>query len=87
LRLKAANKLLEYGFIRLQKSVFAGVAGNTQWSQLLAWLKTEVVANFSPEDRLLYLPLAEAQAKRFVFLPTAPPDWDDTLSPPNTLFV
>jgi len=87
LRLKASNKLLEYGFIRLQKSVFAGKAGDTQWRQLLAWMKAEIVANFGPDDRLLYLPLTDGQSDRFTFLPAPPTEWNDTVSPPNTLFI
>lgn len=87
LRSLAANKLLEYGLIRLQKSVFAGAIAEVAWRQLLTWLKKEVVAQFGAEDRLLYLPLTEGQAARFAFLPAPPPDWSDTLSPPNTLFL
>ena len=87
LRLKVANKLLEYGFIRLQKSVFAGTIGAAKWRQILVLLKKEIVANFEPDDRLFYLSLTESQAGRFVFLPAPPPEWNDTLSPPNTLFM
>jgi len=87
LRLRAANKLLEYGLIRLQKSVFAGTVAAARWRQLSAWLKKEIVAHFGADDKLLYLPLTEGQATNFVFLPAPPPDWTDTLSPPNTLFV
>jgi len=87
LRLKTANKLLEYGFIRLQKSVFAGTVGSAKWQEMLAWLKKEIVANCGPNDQVLYLSLTKGQSDRFVFLPAPPPEWNDTLSPPNTLFM
>ena len=87
LRLRAANKLLEFGFIRLQKSVFAGTPADATWRQCLLWLKQEVLAGFGPEDRFFYLPLTEGQSKNFVFLPAPPQDWNDLLAPPSTLFV
>jgi hypothetical protein len=27
------------------------------------------------------------EAKKIVFLPTTPPEWGETIAPPNTLFV
>ena len=87
LRLKTANKLLEFGLIRLQKSVFAGAIADKPWKQLLGWLQKEVVAQFGADDRLLYLPLAEGQSARLAFLPAPPPEWSETIDPPNTMFV
>lgn len=87
LRLKTANKLLEYGLVRLQKSVFSGAVAPTPWKHLLAWLKKEVVAHFAPDDRLLYLPLTEGQAGLFKFLPAPPPEWTEAVNSPNTLII
>lgn len=87
LRLKTANKLLEYGLIRLQKSVFSGAVAETPWKHLLLWLQKEVAENFQPEDRLLYLPLSEGQAKLFKFLPAPSPEWVEIIDSPNTLFL
>lgn len=87
LREKTANKLLEYGLIRLQKSVFAGAIADTPWKHLLAWLQKEIVGAFGADDKLLYLPLTEGQSAYFTFLPAPPPEWLETIDPPNTLFV
>ena len=87
LRLKTANKLLEYGLVRLQKSVFSGAVAETPWKHLLAWLQKEVVAHFKPEDRLLYLPLSTGQAALFKFLPSPPPEWVEAIDTPNTLIL
>jgi CRISPR-associated endonuclease Cas2 len=87
LRLKAANKLLETGFIRLQLSVYAGTPSEAAWRQCLLWLQQEVTAGFGAGDNLFYLPLTEGQSKNFVFLPTAPDDWNELLQAPSTLFV
>lgn len=87
LRLKAANRLLEYGFIRLQKSVFAGAPADAVWRQCVLWLQSDVAAAFGPDDRFFYLFLTEGQSKNFVFLPQAPAEWNDLLLPPSTLFV
>ena len=87
LRLKTANKLLEYGLMRLQKSVFSGSVAETPWKHLHQWLEKEVVTNFQPEDRLLYLPLTEGQASLFKFLPAPPPEWGEVIDSPNTLFL
>lgn len=87
LRLQTANKLLEYGFIRLQKSVFAGSPGAGLFGRLQSWLQSDLIPHFGPEDKLFYLPLSEGQSSKFVFLPTAAPEWVDLTKPPNTLFV
>lgn len=87
LRLKTANKLLEYGLVRLQKSVFSGAVAETPWKHLLAWLQTEVVAKFETDDRLLYLPLSTGQAGLFKFLPAPPPEWVEAIDTPNTLIL
>ena len=87
LRQKAANKLLEYGFLRLQKSVFAGVPSEGLWHSCQQWLQAHLAPAFGPEDRLFYLPLTEGQAKNFVFLPATPTEWNDLLQPPSTLFI
>lgn len=87
LRLMTANKLLEYGLIRLQFSVFAGAIDDTPWKNLIGWIQKEIVAQFAPNDKLLYLPLTEGQSAYFTFLPSTPSEWLDTLNPPNTLFV
>ncbi len=87
LRLKVANKLLECGFIRLQKSVFAGTPTDPVWRQCLLFCQTAIVPGFGPDDQFFYLPLTEGQSKNFVFLPHSPADWNDLLTPPATLFV
>jgi len=87
LRGKAANRLLEYGFIRLQLSVFAGAPTAAVWRQCLLWLQKEVIGAFGPDDRLFYLPLTDGQSKIFVFLPQPPDDWNELLRPPNTLIL
>jgi len=79
--------MLEYGFIRLQLSVFAGSVSDTRWKALLRWMQKEVVPRFVPDDKLLYLPLSSGQAANFSFLPAPPDDWNALVDPPNTLFV
>lgn len=46
---------------RAARSVLSGAVAETPWKYLLAWLQKEVVADFKPEDRLLYLPLSTGQ--------------------------
>ena len=87
LRVKTANKLLEYGLVRLQKSVFSGAVNETPWKHLLTWMQKEVVPQFKPDDRLLYLPLSEGQSALFHFLPAPPPEWIESVDAPNTLFL
>ena len=87
LRLRTANKLLEFGFLRLQLSVFAGTLPEPLWARLLLWLQQEAVAKFGPDDKLLWLPLTEHQTRDFHFLPAPPPEWREQLEPPNTLFI
>ena len=87
LRVKTANKMLEYGLIRLQLSVFAGAIADTPWKQLLGWIQKEIVTQFAADDKLLYLPLTEGQSSYFTFLPATPDEWLQTVNPPNTLFI
>lgn len=87
LRLKTANKLLEFGLIRLQKSVFSGSLDPNPWKHLLLWLEKEVVTHLESEDRLLYLQLTKAQAGLFQFLPGPPPEWEEAINAPNTLIL
>lgn len=87
LRLQTANKLLEFGFIRLQQSVFAGSLTETLFARFVAWTNAEVTPHFGPDDKLFYLPLSDGQASKFIFLPSDPSDWSELLKPPNSLFV
>lgn len=86
LRLRTANKLLEAGFVRLQLSVFIGTLPEPVWLRTLAWLRSDAVAKFAPDDKLLWLPLTEHQTRDMHFLPAPPADWLEQLDPPNTLF-
>jgi CRISPR-associated endonuclease Cas2 len=86
-RLKVANKLLEFGCIRLQYSVFAGDLRETHLKELLAWLKTFHTNALQPTDSILILTLTLNQLKSTDTFGPAPPDWDMLTQPPNTLII
>lgn len=88
LRLRMANKLLETGFVRLQKSVFLAThLGEGHWTRLLDWTRQQVMPQLLQDDQILYLPLTELQTLDFGFLPEPPNEWQELLDPPNTLFI
>jgi CRISPR-associated endonuclease Cas2 len=86
-RLKIANRLLEAGFLRLQKSVFAGDPSESVMKKLTDWLKKMVPNNPSSTDCTLILTCTQNQLDNALTLGKPPDEWDDLLNPPNTLII
>lgn len=87
LRTKAANRILEDGLIRLQKSVFVGDPKESVLRDLMLWLEknTETVPGSS--DQIILLPCTQRQLETAVFYGVPPADWKEMLHPPNTLII
>ncbi len=86
-RLKTAAKLIEFGFQRVQKSVFAGDPGETALQQLEAWLQKHFPAGANNEDTALLLPCTQRQLETTKVFGQDPPDWHLLTDPPNTLII
>lgn len=87
-RLKIANRLLQAGFIRLQKSVFAGDPREPVLRELTDWLKKFIPAPGTPnEDRALLLTCTQNQLDTALMLGVPPDEWMELLDPPNTLIM
>lgn len=87
-RLKIANRLLEAGFVRLQKSVFVGDPREPVLRELNGWLKNFVPPPDTPNaDCVLLLPCTQNQLDTALMLGLPPDDWAEFLDPPNTLII
>lgn len=86
-RLKTANKLIEMGFQRLQKSVFAGDPGEVALQELLLWLKKHFPPGQKTQDTALLLPCTQRQLELAQIFGCDPPDWLLLTDPPNTLII
>ena len=87
LRLRVANKLLEYGSMRLQRSVFLGNPAAGLWNQLYRWMQEEVHPHFTEADNVLHLQMTELQMEAMFFVPAPPSAWTELTDPPNTLII
>lgn len=88
LRLRFADKLLEYGLIRMQKSVFVGDLNRKKLRDLKVWINQTFAADADPAtDRFLLLRIGFAQMNRAEILGTMPTEWDDLIDPKSTLFL
>lgn len=86
-RQKVADKLIEVGCYRLQKSVFAGDLSATLYTGLLAWLKKFHADFLQADDSVLILACTTQQLQSAVHIGAVPPDWNMLAQPPNTLIV
>lgn len=87
LRTKTAARLIEHGFLRLQKSVFAGDPRETTLAAVEKWLQQNVPTGANSPNRVLLLPCTQAQLDRAKIFGSPPDDWDELLDPPNTLII
>lgn len=86
-RLKTAAKLIELGFQRLQKSVFAGDPGEQALQALQTWLKKHFPPSQKNSDSALLLPCTQRQLETTEVFGADPPDWQLLIAPPNTLII
>lgn len=86
-RQKVADTLIAAGYLRLQKSVFAGEPSETTFRQLQAWLKKFHAEALQPADSILILPCTQNQLLNTVTIGAPPPDWGLLTTPPNTLII
>ncbi len=84
LRTKIAHRLIAVGCVRLQKSVFAGIVGDTAFKKLSDWLKESIIA---PEDSVFILDIGPETLKRTVWIGKQAPDWAFATDPPDVLFI
>jgi CRISPR-associated endonuclease Cas2 len=87
LRLKVAGKLIECGFLRLQKSVFAGDPRDTTLDRLQKWLKKMAPVNNAVGYFVLILPCTDNQIKSAVLIGQTAPEWNELAEPQNTLII
>lgn len=86
-RLRTANRLIEFGFLRIQKSVFGGDPSESVIEELKIWLKKTIENELENEDHILLLPCTQRQLESAIHYGIPPADWDFLLSPPNTLIL
>lgn len=87
LRSKTAAKLIEMGFQRVQKSVFAGDPGDTALREIDIWLKKHFPPGAKNGDTALLLPCTQRQLEETRVFGCDPPDWHLLTDPPNTLII
>lgn len=86
-RNKTAAKLIELGFQRVQKSVFAGDPGENALHQLEDWLQKHFPTGANNPDTALLLPCTQRQLEQTTVFGSDPPDWHLLTDPPNTLII
>lgn len=87
-RLKIANRLLQAGFVRLQKSVFVGDPREVVLRHLTAWLQQFVPSTGTTRtDCVLILSCTQNQIDSAQMLGKPPADWTEFLEAPNTLII
>lgn len=86
-RVKTAAKLIEMGFQRLQKSVFAGDPGEVALRELETWLQKHFPPGAKTDDTALLLPCTQRQLEETQIFGQDPPDWHLLTDPPNTLII
>ncbi len=87
LRSKAANRILEDGLIRLQKSVFVGDPKESVLQELMLWLEKNAATTQESGVQIILLPCTQRQLENAVFYGMPPSDWKEMLHPPNTLII
>lgn len=86
-RQKVADKMLELGCYRLQKSVFAGDLSETVFKELLLWLKKFHTEALQSTDSILILTCTMQQLQSTIHIGAVPLDWGMLTLPPNTLII
>ena len=87
LREKTANKLIELGLLRIQKSVFGGNLSGTLLKVLQKWLKKNILQSEENKDFVLLLPCTQTQLENAIHYGKTPPEWQLIVNPPNTLII
>jgi|JI6StandDraft_1071083.scaffolds.fasta_scaffold159058_1 CRISPR-associated endonuclease Cas2 len=87
LRTKLADKLLEYGFERIQFSVFLGTLRENRKEELLEWVEKLLESTPPAERKFLLMPLAEAHALKSVWIAETDLDWDWLTGKQHTLII
>ena len=87
LREKMANKLLELGWLRIQKSVFIGDPTKIVLKRLKVWLKKNQSKDANSKDFILLLPCTAVQLNNAILMGKTPNEWQQILEPPNTLII
>jgi CRISPR-associated protein Cas2 len=86
-RTKVSNKLIEFGFYRLQYSVFMGAISRTLMKKLQGWLKKESDKFIKPEDSILILRLDGQDLKKMIIFDNERVDRQELLGEKSTLFI
>jgi CRISPR-associated protein Cas2 len=87
LRLKVSNALLKYGFLRIQKSVFAGRMKKHHLKNLRGWLRNTISPKLQPGDKILLLRIPDTALEKGEWAGDKPPEWDLLVSPPDVLIL
>ncbi len=87
LRNKTANKLLELGLLRMQKSVFIGNPDERILKLLNQWLIKNIPDPADSSDFVLILSCTKRQLRQAKRYGKAPSEWEEIVDPPNTLII
>ena len=88
LRTKIANKLLAFGFVRFQKSVFiSGDLPEHLMDKLKLWLKNNRPKMPKNSDKVLLLSITEQQLQKLLLLGDITDEMDEVIHPKSTLFI
>ena len=86
LRQKIANRLIEIGLVRIQKSVFLGELSNKLAEELETWLKTKVEEKLDNEnDIIVAIKLAKNEVREMQCYGVNKPDIDYIVGDKNTM--
>lgn len=86
IRQKAAGKIMDTGFERIQYSVYLGDVTDNQMNDLIMWLETHVLKyTVANEDNILILSLTKLQVKQMISLGKMKMDIDEITGEKDTL--
>lgn len=86
-RLKVAHKLIACGFMRLQKSVFAGDPRESTLQNLIKWLKNLESKQTKTTFTIMIISVTDLQLDQAIHIGSPPDKWDDLVNPQNTLII
>jgi CRISPR-associated endonuclease Cas2 len=86
-RIKVANRLIEFGCYRIQRSVFVGTLKDKSVKELIQWLENFYKDALLPDDSIILLYCTDQQINNCLFIGAVPSEWSMATSPPNTLII
>jgi len=87
IRDKIAQKLIRFGFERIQYSVFVGKLNQSQKDKLTLVIQKLIEPSESKSFKYMIMPLAESYVYKTQWLGKDPPEWDYHYGTLNTLIL